>query len=930
MKMYRARSGMAATLLLGTTLLLSACGGGDSSGGGSVTGSSACPAGTTVCGTAATGAPMASASVVLHCKNNWNEGTSTDANGVWKYNVPATNLPCAVKVTNGTDTYYAFTLGTGSNIITNLSPFTSLALAQALGAAPDDVWFNSVNPAGNSAQLDAMTAALPAAIAALNTALASYALPAGFNPLTSVLTAASGSQTGNAHDHLLEQFKAALNGGDFASLLASFASYETGDASPLPAPSYTSGASTRTAFFEAFAGDYTLKVTNSGAEGSNNTAAKNLFPQDRAITVHMKPNGDVVIDAVGRSITWSASTYNGSVGVGKWAEFDGTASTLNTVRYRNGTTLDLYITYDPDTGKLQVDPQGFINNEGYASLKGAIFVPPPAPVATTCSTGDDKLVFTNGPTDFCGFTRSASTTNNVSRYYQFTSAAGSHGVTYVKFDMNSDDSAVEKVTIENDSYAFICGLASACSGVTVTTNSGYKQFTLNNTALAVLNGASQPITVNGLLMHPVSTTGGSLTPPALASNETGVRFLTTGLVGMIGTTTGTMNTALERFFSNDPALTSDGSRFTGGQVFPAGGVSNGAIALKNAQGQPFPTTPGTYACGAGPTALSLQVNYSSNQQYISSNEAGFDCSITITRSTVTGTTNPVGQIEGTFTAHLARFGVTPPTLASGVEVSGSFRLGTEPEGSTTPATKAGQLAAYIGARFAGTYNLTCNSTAHTVTVNTDGSATLDSSTPLANTTNAGSVEVTTANTITGKYTLHYTNTSNGAQAHLGFIGNATDTVTGASSILPAGEGSAQGCTFVSGPTTNSFDRLTALKTLAPLSANLSCTGSDQATRNELADGTQTLNLSADGSLTLGSSVSATTTKTSLSSLQVLFGGSFASSSYGSVWYEPSFYSGASVGASNRNLDVRLAGDGSTAKSVRFNGGGLNSLCVAAN
>lgn len=398
MKRYRAHSRLAVAALLGTTALLTACGGGGNSNGTPVTGGVSCPAGSTVCGTAATGAPLASASIVLHCKNNWNEGTSTDANGLWSFNVPAGNLPCAVKATKGGDTYYAFTQGTGGNITTNLSPLTSLALAQALGAAPDDAWFNGVNTPSN-AGLDAMAAALPDAIAALNTALAGYALPAGFNPISTPLTAATGSQPGNEHDHLLEQFGAALGGGDFASLLASFAGYDAeNDAPPLPAPSYTPGVSTRTAFFETFAGDYTLKVTGSGAEGNNNAAARNLFPQDHAITVHLKSNGDVMIDAVGRSLTWAAATYNGNTGVGKWAEFDGTATTLNTVRYRNGTTLDLYITYDPATGKLQVDPQGFVSNEGYASLKGSLFIP---------VAGDDDSDTGSTPPTLAGFTPAA-------------------------------------------------------------------------------------------------------------------------------------------------------------------------------------------------------------------------------------------------------------------------------------------------------------------------------------------------------------------------------------------------------------------------------------------------------------------------------------------------------------------------------------------
>lgn len=199
-------------------LLLAACGGGDGGGG---TPSSVS---TTVGGVAATGAPIAGGNIVLHCQNSWNEGTTTDSNGQWSLVVPTANLPCAVKasVSGGGESYFSFTTGSGSSIVTNITPLTSLALAKA-GIVPDDTWFNALNNAG----LQALSGNLATAITSLAAALTaqSYTLPANFNPLASVFTATAGDD----YDDLLEQLKAAVAaaGTDFSTVLANFSAGAT-------------------------------------------------------------------------------------------------------------------------------------------------------------------------------------------------------------------------------------------------------------------------------------------------------------------------------------------------------------------------------------------------------------------------------------------------------------------------------------------------------------------------------------------------------------------------------------------------------------------------------------------------------------------------------------------------------------------------------
>lgn len=475
-------------MLTGGSLLLAACGGG--SGGANGT--------TIISGTAASGQAMAGAALALRCTGGLSRtGITASGNGAWRTTVPTTNLPCVVEATDGTRTYYSFTVGSGGSLVANVTSLSTLALAHILLADPAGL-FASLGDS-DLAKLDATT--IDGAIAALNTALAGYALPSGFNPVTTPLLAATGSQDGNHYDNLLDQFNDALGTTTLASLVADAA---TGTFPAMPTPSYAPGAADLDAFFSTFAGAYTLKVTSSGGEASSGATASALFPVDSARSVRIAANGDVSLEAVGRTITYAAANYS--------RDFIGTSSTQNQVRYRTrdaANFLELYITYDPATGALSVSPQAFVNDEGYADLDGTVYVPQDAPVVASCEAGDDKLVFTGGPVDFCGFTRSASA-NSIDHYFQFTSVAGAHGVTYVKFNLNSDDSAVESMVIENDDYAFGCGAGTqpACTGVTISAGSSYRQFSLGNTALDVIHGASAPITVNGLLIHPVTPAGG--------------------------------------------------------------------------------------------------------------------------------------------------------------------------------------------------------------------------------------------------------------------------------------------------------------------------------------------------------------------------------------------------------------------------------------
>lgn len=210
-------------LLLAAALCLVACGGG--SGGSSTTS-------TTVSGTAASGAPLASATVSLRCQNSWTGLATTNTSGQWSLVVPTTNLPCAVQATSSdvSVSYYAFTMGSSSRIVTNVTPLTSLALVRAAGVNLDTAWFAGLNDADRQT----LASGLTAAIAALNTALAAYDVPSEFNPFTLAFVA----QLGNNYDDLLEQLHAALLAADqsFDDLLEAFATGGEGSALPAPVP----------------------------------------------------------------------------------------------------------------------------------------------------------------------------------------------------------------------------------------------------------------------------------------------------------------------------------------------------------------------------------------------------------------------------------------------------------------------------------------------------------------------------------------------------------------------------------------------------------------------------------------------------------------------------------------------------------------------
>ena len=107
-----------ASMMLATSALV-ACGGGHDSGNAP---------GATVSGTAAVGAALANASVVLTCKNGSGSATA-NANGAYSATF-AFDGPCAISATNGSIKINSFAAGAGTF---NVTPLTQLLLSYLAG-----------------------------------------------------------------------------------------------------------------------------------------------------------------------------------------------------------------------------------------------------------------------------------------------------------------------------------------------------------------------------------------------------------------------------------------------------------------------------------------------------------------------------------------------------------------------------------------------------------------------------------------------------------------------------------------------------------------------------------------------------------------------------------------------------------------------------
>lgn len=178
---------------------------------------------TSIAGTAAVGAPLSGAGIIVRCGSSITRNATANASGGYSVSVPTSSLPCALRATpaGGGQALHSITTGTGATLTANITPLTDLIAALAVNTVAAQtlaIWFASPS------SLTAVSSGQGAAQTALQNALtaAGYTLPSPFAPIETGFTPAAG----DAYDDLLEAIAAAIAGdpavADYATLLDNF------------------------------------------------------------------------------------------------------------------------------------------------------------------------------------------------------------------------------------------------------------------------------------------------------------------------------------------------------------------------------------------------------------------------------------------------------------------------------------------------------------------------------------------------------------------------------------------------------------------------------------------------------------------------------------------------------------------------------------
>lgn len=175
---------------------------------------------TTLSGTAATGAPLAGAGLIVRCGSGVSRSTTTSGTGSFSVSVPTSSLPCALRATpaGGGTALHAVTTGSGSSLTVNVTPLTDLIAALSVNTVASQAlatWFDTpTNLAGISAGLATAQTTLQTALTT-----AGYSLPSPFAPIDTPFTP---DFTVDEYDRLLEAIASGMSGAavDYNALLA--------------------------------------------------------------------------------------------------------------------------------------------------------------------------------------------------------------------------------------------------------------------------------------------------------------------------------------------------------------------------------------------------------------------------------------------------------------------------------------------------------------------------------------------------------------------------------------------------------------------------------------------------------------------------------------------------------------------------------------
>lgn len=196
---------------LAVTALMAACGGG---GGGADSPPSPSPTPaavkpTTLKGTAAKGAAIASGSVAVKCLSG-SASATTGADGSFSVDLSAATAPCVLRVTaaDGSQLHSVVVAGSSSTVTANVTPATELVVARLVGSAPGS-YFDTF---GAGAELQLTAVKVQAADAAIVTMLKNVGvdLSGVGGALAGTLVAANGATAGNAYDLALDRFNTVL------------------------------------------------------------------------------------------------------------------------------------------------------------------------------------------------------------------------------------------------------------------------------------------------------------------------------------------------------------------------------------------------------------------------------------------------------------------------------------------------------------------------------------------------------------------------------------------------------------------------------------------------------------------------------------------------------------------------------------------------
>jgi hypothetical protein len=364
-----------------------------------------------VSGTAATGKPIAGASVVLTCGGGATATATTSVNGAFTASVATANLPCVAAISGGSlpagETLHSVTTTTGSHVLLNITPLTDLVLIKALQAGGIDVSAWLAHPvATNLPDAKALATAIAALKAALTAKGYTWPATANFSPITSTIAPATVT---DAYDALLESLASALKaaGTSYPQLVSSVIG---GDSFPAvtttpPASQYTPA--TATALSDALTGvvgNYATSVSNCktgvptdpnsflpdfskgtsvaplgfsvGSTGTLNFAGTTDTYLAGDLHVYSDGKQEVVINAFSSGISLRTDTTAQNLTQSKPAGTTGCVVAANTIdQFRNAV--------DPSTRLKKIFGHGLslvcgtkhilLNDQGQFSVNGAAF-----------------------------------------------------------------------------------------------------------------------------------------------------------------------------------------------------------------------------------------------------------------------------------------------------------------------------------------------------------------------------------------------------------------------------------------------------------------------------------------------------------------------------------------------------------------------------